>query len=102
MFKKNRRHMQIPLTSHVDEMPPKLRKRLENSWACVFYRDFFCRMDETPFSVLYADIPSRPNIPINVLVGLEFPNQAMAGPTKSCTTTFVTTHRCATLWVIAN
>lgn len=72
MFKKNRRHMQIPLTSHVDEMPPKLRKRLENSWAGVFYRDFFCRMDETAFSVLYADIPSRPNIPINVLVGLEF------------------------------
>lgn len=72
MFKQNRRHMQIPLTSHVDEMPPKLRKRLENSWAGVFYRDFFCRMDETPFSVLYADIPSRPNIPINVLVGLEF------------------------------
>lgn len=28
-------------------------------------------MDETPFSVLYADEPSRPNIPINVLVGLE-------------------------------
>lgn len=72
MFKKNRRHKQIPLTSHVDEMPPKLRKRLENSWAGIFYRDFFCRLDETPFSVLYADFPSRPNVPINVLVGLEF------------------------------
>ncbi len=71
MFKKPSPYAN-PLTSHVDEMPPKLRKRLENSWACVFYRDFFCRMDETPFSVLYADIPSRPNIPINVLVGLEF------------------------------
>ena len=72
MFKENRRHMQIPLTSHVDEMPPKLRKGLENSWAGVFYRDFFCRLDETPFSVLYVDIPSRPNTPINELVGLEF------------------------------
>src|SRR4030065_2468032 len=72
MFKKNRRHLQIPLTSHVDELPEKLRKRLEKSWAGVFYRDFFCRLDETPFSVLYADCPSRPNVPVNVLVGLEY------------------------------
>jgi hypothetical protein len=72
MFKKNHRHLQIPLTSHVDELPEKLRKRLEKSWAGVFYRDFFCRLDEAPFSVLYAECPSRPNVPINVLVGLEY------------------------------
>jgi hypothetical protein len=72
MFKKNRRHLQIPLTSHVDELPEKLRKRLENSWAGVFYRDFFCRLDEGPFAVLYAECPSRPNVPVNVLVGLEY------------------------------
>jgi len=64
--------MQIPLTSHVDEMPEKLKKRLENSWAGVFYRDFFCRLDEKPFEVLYSDVPSRPNVPVNVLVGLEY------------------------------
>jgi hypothetical protein len=28
MFKKNHRHLQIPLTSHVDDLPEKLRKRL--------------------------------------------------------------------------
>jgi len=28
-------------------------------------------MDEKPFAVLYSDEPSRPNIPVNVLVGLE-------------------------------
>src|SRR3972149_3000401 len=72
MFKKNRRHLQIPLTSHVDELPDKLRKRLENSWAGVFYREFFSRLDEAPFAVLYADCPSRPNVAINVLVGLEY------------------------------
>ena len=72
MFKKNRRHLQIPLTSHVDELPEKLRKRLETSWAGVFYREFFCRLKEEPFAVLYADCPSRPNVPINVLVGLEY------------------------------
>jgi hypothetical protein len=72
MFKKNHRHLQIPLTSHVDELPEKLRKRLENSWAGTFYREFFCRLDEKPFEVLYADFPSRPNEPVNVMVGLEF------------------------------
>jgi hypothetical protein len=72
MFKKNHRHRQIPLTSHIDDLPEKLRKRLEKSWAGSFYGEFFCRLDETPFAVLYADCPSRPNVPVNVLVGLEF------------------------------
>ena len=72
MFKKNHRHLQIPLTSHVDDLPDKLRKRLENSWAGTFYREFFCRLDEKPFAVLYADCPSRPNVPVNVMAGLEF------------------------------
>jgi hypothetical protein len=72
MFKKNHRHLQIPLTSHVDELPEKLRKRLEKSWAGVFYREFFCRLNEAPFEILYVDFPSRPNVPVNVLVGLEY------------------------------
>ena len=72
MFKKNQRHKQLPLTSNVEELPPKLRKRLDTSWSGAFYREFFCRLDETPFSILYADCPSRPNIPVNVLVGLEY------------------------------
>ena len=72
MFKRNHRHLQIPLTSHVDELPEKLRKRLENSWSGVFYREFFCRLNEAPFAVLYADFPSRPNEPVNVLTGLEY------------------------------
>ena len=72
MFRKNTRHRQLPLTSHVDELPEPLQKRLKTSWAQTFYREFFCRLDEEPFSVLYADIPSRPNVPVNVLVGLEF------------------------------
>lgn len=72
MFKKNQRHLQIPLTSHIDDLPEKLRKRLEGSWAGAFYQQFFCHLNEAPFAVLYADCPSRPNVPINVLVGLEY------------------------------
>jgi len=72
MFKENHCHLQIPLTSHVDELPEKLRKRLDRSWAGVFYQEFFCRLNEAPFGILYADFPSRPNVPVNVLVGLEY------------------------------
>jgi len=72
MFKKNQKHLQLPLTSHVDDLPEPLRIRLEHSWAAVFYRELFCKLNEGPFAVLYARDPSRPNIPVNVLVGLEW------------------------------
>jgi hypothetical protein len=55
----------------VQELPDKHRQRLEQSWAGQFYREFFCRLKEEPFACLYADHPSRPNIPVNVLVGLD-------------------------------
>ncbi|HUI89732.1 MAG TPA: transposase [Anaerolineales bacterium] len=72
MFKKNKLHLQPVLISSVNELPEELRERLDISWAGVFYREFFSRLDESPFSVLYADMPSRPNVPVNVLVGLEY------------------------------
>ena len=72
MFKKNKRHLQPPLISEVSQLPEGQFLRLERSWAGVFYREVFSRLDESAFSCLYSDIPSRPNIPVNVLVGLEF------------------------------
>ncbi len=71
MYKANKRHLQPLLISNVSDLPEKKRKRLENSWAEEFYRDFFSRIDEDAFAVLYVDYPSRPNVPINWLVGLE-------------------------------
>ena len=70
MFRKNTRHLQPVLISNVQDLPEKRRKRLEDSWAGVFYRETFSRLDERPFGVLYADCPSRPNVPVNVLVAL--------------------------------
>jgi hypothetical protein len=72
MFRKNKKHMQPALISNVTQLPERQRLRLEQSWAGVFYREVFSRLDETRFGVLYADIPSRPNVPVNVLVGLEY------------------------------
>ena len=72
MFKKNKKHLQPSLINNVNQLPERQRKRLEQSWAGVFYREVFLRLDETPFAVLYSDLPSRPNVPVNVLAGLEY------------------------------
>jgi len=71
MFKTNTKHLQPAVISAASELPEKQRKRLENSWAGTFYKEFFCRIDEEPFAELYSDKYLRPNIPVNVLIGLE-------------------------------
>lgn len=71
MFRPNQQHLQGNLFGDINNLTDKARLDLEQSWAGVFYREFFCRLDERPFAVLYSDKASRPNIPVNVLVGLE-------------------------------
>ena len=71
MFRKNTKHQQPALISAASELPEKQRKRLENSWAGAFYKEFFSRINEQTFAVLYSEKDSRPNVPVNVLVGLE-------------------------------
>lgn len=71
MFRKNSKHQQPALISAASELPEKQRKRLESSWAGTFYKEFFSRIDEQSFAVLYSEKDSRPNVPVNVLVGLE-------------------------------
>jgi len=71
MFRPNTKHLQPAIISAASELPEKQRKRLKSSWANTFYQEFFSRIDEGIFSVLYSEVPSRPNVPVNVLVGLE-------------------------------
>ena len=71
MYKANKGHLQPLLISNVNDLPEKHRKRLEQSWAGTFYQETFCRIPEDLFRVLYADLPSRPNVPVNVLVSLD-------------------------------
>jgi hypothetical protein len=71
MFVANDRHLQISMFGSIDSLPEKIRKRLEASWAGTFYDQVFVRVDESRFAVLYSDEPSRPNTPVNVLMGLE-------------------------------
>ncbi|AHC15309.1 transposase [Salinispira pacifica] len=71
MFRKNEGHKQQRMFTSVDQLPETARKHLEQSWAQVFYHEYFCRINEEVFSVLYSDKHSRPNTPINILVGFE-------------------------------
>jgi hypothetical protein len=72
MYKNNKHHLQPIMICSVNELPEEQKRYLNGSWSGIFYREFFCRLNEEPFAVLYADMPSRPNYPVNVLVGLEY------------------------------
>ena len=72
MFRPNDRHLQMPIISSISQLPEAYRERLDRSWDGTFYREFFLRLDEAPFAVLYADKATRPNVPVNQLVSLEF------------------------------
>ena len=57
MFRSNQRHLQPALISNVNELPEKRRRRLEESWAGTFRREFFSRLKEDAFGVLFSDMP---------------------------------------------
>ena len=50
MFRKNERHQQVGLYDTVEQLPEKQRLRLESSWAGIFYRELFSRIDESVFA----------------------------------------------------
>ena len=77
MFRKNRKHEQPSLLSDIGMMAEGQRKRLEESWAQAFLEYCFSRIDEEIFGVLYSDVASRPNVAVNVLVGLEILKSGM-------------------------
>ncbi len=71
MFRKNKRLQQPLLISTVNELPTRSLQILKGSWAATYREEVFLRIQEGRFAVLYADCPSRPNVPVNVLLGLE-------------------------------
>lgn len=69
MFRKN--HVQqLTLEDPVLALPKYLRQNLEKSWASPFNKYIFSKINEERFQVLYSTEVSRPNTPVNVLVGL--------------------------------
>ncbi|HVN54551.1 MAG TPA: transposase [Anaerolineaceae bacterium] len=71
MYRKNPRSPQPVPLSDVHQLPKRSLQRLQGSWAATFREEVFLRIDEDQFAPLYSDKPSRPNVPVNLLVGLD-------------------------------
>lgn len=71
MFRTNDDHRQYELFSHYRQMKPGVAKMLENTWAAVFYKEVFCKINEELFARLYCNDNGRPNFPVNILLSLE-------------------------------
>ena len=72
MFREHTSHKLETLFSHLQELPPIMRKKLEESWSAAFNEHVFSQIDEAPFAVLYHKDLGRPNLPVIYHVALEF------------------------------
>ena len=59
----------MTLTDSFFGLTEREQKALEKSWAKVFADDVFPMIDEERFECLYSDKASRPNTPVNVIIG---------------------------------
>ena len=71
MFQQNINHKQRRMFTSVDQLPPAARKLLNESWASTFYEEYFFKIDEKILAPLYSTKKSRPNTPVNILIGFE-------------------------------
>jgi hypothetical protein len=71
MFKENQKHRQVTIYGMVHQFSVGTMKRLDKSWAPIFRKLVFEKIDERRYAVLYSPIESRPNFPVNIWVGLE-------------------------------
>ncbi|WP_373844927.1 AMP-binding protein [Clostridium sp.] len=55
MFRENKEHLQEKLFTSIYLMDKKVRKRLMNGWAPLYYEHVFSNIDETIFSPLYNE-----------------------------------------------
>lgn len=63
------KNQQMSLTDSLFHLTEREQRFLEKSWAKIFADKVFPAIDEDIFSVLYSDKASRPNTPVNVIVG---------------------------------
>ena len=60
---------QLSLNDKLMNFTEREKKALDKSWAKIFADEIFPAIDEERFSVLYSDKASRPNTPVNVIIG---------------------------------
>ena len=71
MFRKNEYRQKSLLFGPEMILSGRLLSQLQRSWAAIFRTEVFERIDEGLFSPLYSEQASRPNAPVNVLMGFE-------------------------------
>ena len=60
---------QTSIFDSFQSLTPREQKALDRSWAKTFADEIFPKIDEKRFSVLYSEKASRPNTPVNVIIG---------------------------------
>ena len=69
MFRRNLGYKQTELFSFEDKLTKKQTQYLIESTEFTFFKEVFQKIDESLFSPLFSSTKSRPNAPINQLVG---------------------------------
>ena len=62
-------YQQLSLNDKLMNLTERETKALDKSWAKIFADEIFPAIDEERFSVLYSHKASRPNTPVNVIIG---------------------------------
>lgn len=70
MFKENPAAKQLNIDDPIFSFPGYIQEMLKNSWAEYFFHSIFSKINEERFNSLYSSNYSRPNTPVNILVGL--------------------------------
>jgi len=69
MFKKNEKHKQADIFGFSSILPASYVEEIEESTEKSFYELIFSKIREEDFSCLYSEQFSRPNAPINCIIG---------------------------------
>lgn len=68
MFKTNTKHESPSMFGLLESLPTTVQNKAIRSKEYAFYKLVFSHIDEDKFSVLYSEVKSRPNSPVNILV----------------------------------
>ena len=60
---------QLTIMDSYLSLSSRQKRFMENSWAVYFAENIFPEIDEAPFAILYSSKASRPNTPVNVIMG---------------------------------
>lgn len=70
MFRESQVSNQFSLNSSFFWMKDEYRQLLADGWAGCFRKNITEKIDEIPYAVLYSNVPSRPNAPVRVVIGM--------------------------------